>query len=90
VILLNWWVAGKVVHVFECAPRHERMWRIKCVFNTGLGLTLGGGERAVSCDTCFTSEKVAPDTHITEWVDPRAGLFPLSTPTTDDSKSTHF
>ena len=42
-------------------------------------MTLGGCQRVVSRDTCFTSEKVAADTHITgAWVDPRAGLDHLN------------
>jgi hypothetical protein len=65
--------------VLECAPRLEGLWSIKDVFYIRLSLTLGGCQRVVSRDTCFTSEKVAPDIHITgTWGDPWAGLDPLN------------
>jgi len=44
-----------------------------------LSLTLGGGQRVVSRDTCFTSERVAPYIHITGvWVNLRSDLDPLN------------
>jgi len=55
------------------------MWRIKGVIHVRLNLTLVGGQHVVSHDTCFPSEKVAPDTLITRaLVDRRAGLDPLN------------
>jgi hypothetical protein len=63
----------------KCAPRYEGMGRIKDVFHVLGNLTLGGGQHVISSDTCFTSEKVAPNTHITgAWVDPRTGLDTLN------------